>query len=109
MRKRTRDKSQGCLLPNQRSFKLANLAMGSLGHTRDTGEDLRDQEATGAVADRDRVGLPQTYALERRKQVISVASRVSISRRIHRYRVALRERSERLLETASTLGRGVGA
>ena len=78
---------------DERSYKLATLAVESFGRFGKEGSDLIDQVAASIVGGTDASSLAQNGVFkERLFQIISVTTQVAISRKFHRYRLALRDR-----------------
>ena len=78
---------------DERSYKLATLAVESFGRLVEEGSDLIDQVAASIVGGTDASSLARkSVCKERLFQIISVAIHVAISRRVHRYRLAQRDR-----------------
>ena len=77
---------------DERSYKLATLAVESFGRLVKEGSDLIDQVAASIVGGTDGSSLSQKGDFkERQFQIISVTTQVTISRRVTRYRLALRD------------------
>ena len=77
----------------ERSCKIATLAVESFGRLGKEGSDLIDQVAASIVGGMDGSSLTQkSISKERPLQIISVTTLVAISRRVNRYRLALRDR-----------------
>ena len=78
---------------DERSFKLANLTVDSFGRLGKEDNDLIDQVAASITGGTDGSSLARKGACkERLFQIVSVTTQVAISRRLHRYRLALRDR-----------------
>ena len=78
---------------DERSYKLATLAVESFGRLGKEGSDLIDQVAASIVGGTDGSSLARKgVCKERLFQIISVTTQVAISRRVHRYKLALRGR-----------------
>ena len=78
---------------DERSYELATLAVESFGRLGQEGSDLIDQMATSIVGGTDGSSLArEAIRKERLFQIISVTTQVAISRRAHRYQLALRYR-----------------
>ena len=78
---------------DERSCKLATLAVESFGRLEKEGSDLIDQVAASIVGGSE--GSSQTWNgiyKECLFQIISVTTQVAISRRVNRYILALRDR-----------------
>ena len=92
-RKRTHYARPGQLSFDERSYKLAPLAVGSFGRLRKEGNDLIDQVAASMVGGTDGLSLARKGVCEERLiQIISVTTQVAISCREQRYKLALRDR-----------------
>ena len=78
---------------DERSCKLATLAVETFGRLGKEGSDLTDQVATSIVGGTD-ASSPARKGVckERLFQIIFVATQVAISRRVHRYGLFLRDR-----------------
>eukprot|EP00904_Undaria_pinnatifida_P007999 jgi/Undpi1/4329/HiC_scaffold_17.g07695.m1 len=91
-RKRNHYARPGQVSFDERSYKLATLAMESSGRLG-RGRDLIDQVAATIVGGTDASSLARKgVCKERLFQTISVTTQVAISRRVHRYRLSLRDR-----------------
>ena len=78
---------------DERSYKLATLAVESFGRLGKKGSDLIDQVVASIVGGTDASSRARKgVCKERLFQIISVTTQVAISRRVHRYRLALRDR-----------------
>ena len=67
--------------------------MESFGRLGKEGSDLIDQVAASTVGGTDASSLARKgVCKERLVQIISVTTQVAISRRVHRYRISLRDR-----------------
>ena len=78
---------------DERSYKLATLAVKSFGRLGKEGSDLIDQMAASIVGGTDGSSLGRKgVCKERLFRIISVTTQVAISRRVHRYQLALRDR-----------------
>ena len=78
---------------DERSCKLATLAVESLGFLGKEGSDLIDQVAASIVGGTGASSLARKgVCKERLSQIIYVTTQVAISRRVHRYRLSLRDR-----------------
>ena len=78
---------------DERSHKLVTLAVESFGRLGREGSEFIDQLATSVVGGRDgRAIAKKGICKERLLQIFSVTSQVAISRRVHRYKLALRGR-----------------
>ena len=78
---------------NERSYKLATLAVESFGCLGKGGNNLIDQLAAGIARGTDASALAKKgFCKERLFQIISVTAQVAISRRVHRYQHTLRDR-----------------
>ncbi len=85
--------SPGHVSFDERSFKLVPLAVESFGRLGVSGYELVDQLATSMVGGSGGGDVTQKGVVkERLLQIISVTTQVAISRRVHRYRLALRGR-----------------
>ena len=78
---------------DERNHKLITLAVESFGRLGKEGSELIDQLAASVVGGTDggslsRKGVWKEYLF----QIISVTTQVAISRRVHRYKLALRDR-----------------
>ena len=88
---------------DERSFKLTTLAVESFGRLGEEGYQFIDELATHAAGGRDGESMALKGVFkERLLQVISVATQVAISRRVQRYKLALRGRQELEGTTRST-------
>ena len=77
----------------QRSHKLVTLAVESFGRLGREGSEFIDQLATSMVGGRDGGAMAKKdICKETLLQIVSVTSQVAISRRNHRYKLALRDR-----------------
>ena len=78
---------------DERSYKLDTLVVNSFGRLGKEGSDLIDQMAASIVGATDGLSLARKgVCKERLFQTISVTTQVAISRRVHRYQLALRDR-----------------
>ena len=78
---------------DERSYKLATLVVESFGRPGIKGSDLIDQVAASIVGGTDASSLARKgVCMERLFQIISVTTQVAISRRVHRFRLSLRNR-----------------
>ena len=78
---------------DESSYKLATLAVESFGRLGEEGSDLIDQVAASIVGGTDASSLARKgVCKEHLFQIISVTTQVAISRRVHRYRLSLRDR-----------------
>ena len=78
---------------DERIYKLATLAVESFGRLGKEDSDLIDQVAASIVGGTDASSLARKGVCKKRLfQIISVTTQVAISRRVHRYRLALRDR-----------------
>ena len=80
---------------DERSHKLATLAVESFGRLGEEGSNFIDQLAASVVGARDggsmtRKGVVKAHLL----QIISVSTQVAISRRVSRFKLQLRDRQE---------------
>ena len=92
-RKRSHYARPGQVSFDERSYKLATLAVESFGRLGKEGSDLIDQMAASIVEGTDGSSLARKgVCKERLFQIISVTTQVAISRRVHRYQLALRDR-----------------
>ena len=92
-RKRSHYARPGQVSFDERSYKLATLAVESFGRLGKEGSDLIDQMAASIVGGTDGSSLARKgVCKERLFQIISVTTQVAISRRVHRYQLALRDR-----------------
>ena len=77
---------------DERSYKLATLAVDCFGRLGQEGSDLIDQVAASIIRGTDGLSLLRKGACkERLFQVIYVATQVAILRRVNTYRLALRD------------------
>ena len=77
---------------DERSYKLATLAVESFGRLGKEGSDLIDQVVTGIVGGTDGSSLSQKgVCKERLFQIICVTTQVAISRGVRIYRLTLRD------------------
>ena len=91
-RKRNRYARPGQVSFDERSYKLATLAVESSERLGKEGSDLIDQVAASIVGGTDASSLARKGVWkERLFQIISVTTQVAISRRVHRYRLSLRD------------------
>ena len=94
-RKRQHYARPGHVSFDERSFKLTTLAVESFGRLGEEGCEFIDELATHAAGGRDGGSMARKGVFkERLLQVISVATQVAISRRVQRYKLALRGRQE---------------
>ena len=78
---------------NERSNELVTLAVESLGCLGKEGSELIDKLAASIVGGTDGGSLTRKSVCEEHLfQTISVTTQVAISRRVHRYKLALRDR-----------------
>eukprot|EP00904_Undaria_pinnatifida_P007452 jgi/Undpi1/3837/HiC_scaffold_16.g07206.m1 len=92
-RKRNHYARPGQVSFDERSHKLATLAVESFGRLGKEGSDLLDQVAARIVGGTDASSLARKgVCKERLFQIISVTTQVAISRRVHRYRLSPRDR-----------------
>ena len=92
-RKRNHYARPGQVSFDERSYKLATLAVESFGRLGKEGSDLIDQMAACIVGGTDASSLGRKgVCKERPFPIISVTTQVAISRRVHRYRLFLRDR-----------------
>ena len=92
-RKRSHYARPGQVSFDERSYKLSTLAVESFGRLGKKGSDLIDQMAASIVGYTDVSSLARKgVCKERLVQIISVTTQVAISRRVHRYQLALRDR-----------------
>ena len=78
---------------DERSYKLTTLAVESFGRLGKEGSDLINQVAASIVGGTDGSSLARIgVCKERLFQVISVITQVVILRRVHQYKLALRNR-----------------
>ena len=78
---------------DERSHELVTLAVESFRRLGREGSKFIDQLATSVVGGRDgRAMAKKGICKERLLPVVSVTSQVAISRRVHRYKLALRHR-----------------
>eukprot|EP00904_Undaria_pinnatifida_P007537 jgi/Undpi1/3913/HiC_scaffold_16.g07281.m1 len=92
-RKRNHYARPGQVFFDERSYKLATLAVESFGRLGKEGSDLIDQVAASIVGGTDASSLARKgVCKERLFQIIPVTTQVVISRRVHRYRLSLRDR-----------------
>ena len=102
-RKRQHYARPGQVSFDERSFKLTTLAVESFGRLGEEGYEFVDELATHAAGGRDGRSMAQKGVYkERLLQVISVATQVAISRRVQRYKLALRGRQEAVGRIRST-------
>ena len=92
-RKRSHYARPGQVSFDERSNTLATFAVESFGRLGKEGSDLIGQVAASIVGKTDGSSLPRkSVCKERLLQIISVTTQVAISRRVHRYKLALRDR-----------------
>ena len=92
-RKRSLYARPGQVSFDERSYKLAVLVVESFGRLGKGGSDLFDQMAAGIVRGTGGSSLARKgVCKERLVQIISVTTQVAISRRVHRYQLALWDR-----------------
>ena len=92
-RKRNHYARVGHVSFDERSHKLVTLAVQSFGRLGREGSKLIDQLATNVVGGRDGGAMAKKdICKERPLQIVSVTSQVAISRRVHRYKLTLRDR-----------------
>ena len=78
---------------DERSYKLATLAVESFRRLGIKGSNLIDQVAASIVGGTDASSLARKgVCKERLFQIISVTSQVPTPRQVHRYRLAVRDR-----------------
>ena len=78
---------------DERSHTLVTLAVESFGRLGREGSEFIDQLATSVVGGRDGGAMAKKgICKERLLQIVSVTSQVAISRRVYRYKLALRDR-----------------
>ena len=78
---------------DDRSYILVTLAVESFGRLGMEGSELIDQLAASIVGGTDGGSLSRKgVCKEHLFQIISVTTQVAISRRVHRYKLALRDR-----------------
>ena len=91
-RKRNHYARPGQVSFDERSYKLVALAVENFGRLGKEGSDLIDQVAANIVGGTDASSRARKgVCKERLSQIISVTTQVVISRRVHRYRLALRD------------------
>ena len=94
-RKRQHYARPGQVSFDERSFKLTTFAVESFGRLGEEGYEFINELATHAAGGRDGGNLTlKGIFQERLLQVVSVATQVAISRRVHRYQLSLRGRQE---------------
>ena len=77
----------------ERSHKLVTLAVESFGCLGREGSECIDELATTVVRGRDGGAMAKKgICKERLLQIVSVTSQVATSRRVHRYKLVLRDR-----------------
>lgn len=77
---------------DERSDELATFAVESVGPLGKEGSDLIDQVAASIVGGTDGSSVTRKRVCkERLFQIISVTTQVTISHRVHRYKLALRD------------------
>ena len=92
-RKRNQYARPGQVSFDERSYKLATLAVESFGRLGKEGSDLIDQVAASIVGGTDASSLARKgVCKERILQIIPVTTQVAISRRVNRYRPSPRDR-----------------
>ena len=92
-RKRSRYARPGQASVDERSYKLVTLAVESFGCLGKEGSDLIHQLAASIVGGMDGSCLARKgVSKERIFRIISVTTQVAISRRVNRYKLALRDR-----------------
>eukprot|EP00904_Undaria_pinnatifida_P009514 jgi/Undpi1/5693/HiC_scaffold_2.g00967.m1 len=92
-RKRNHYARPGRVSPDEHSYKLATLAVESFARLGKEGSDLIDQVAASIVGGTDASSITRKgVCKERLFQIISVTTQVAILRRVHRYRLSLRDR-----------------
>ena len=80
---------------DERSYKLATLAMESFGRLGVEGSNFIDQLATNVVGGRDGGSMASKGVVkEHLLRIVAVATQVVISRRVSRFRLQLRDRQE---------------
>ena len=87
---------------DERSFKLATLAVESFGHLGDSGCKFIDQLASSIAGGIERERAMKGVCKEKLLQIISVTSQVAISRKVSRYKLALRHRQARRSRATSS-------
>ena len=76
---------------DERTHKLVTLAVGSFGRLGREGSEFIDQLVTSVVGGRDGGAMAKKGICKQRfSEIVSVTSQVAISRRVHRYKLALR-------------------
>ncbi len=92
-RKRRHYARPGHVSFDERSFKLTTFAVESFGRLGEEGYKFIDELATHAAGGRNGPNMCRRGIIkERILQVVSVATQVAISRRVHRYKLSLRGR-----------------
>ena len=92
-RKRNHYARVGHVSFDERSHKLVTLAVESFGRLGREGSEFIGQLATSVVGARDGGAMAKKgICKERLLQIVSVTSQVAISRRVHGYKLALRDR-----------------
>ena len=92
-RKRNHYARPGQVSFDERSYKLATLAVEGFGRLGKEGNDLIDQVAASIVGGTGGSSLARKGVLKDHLfPIISVATQVTISCRFHRYRLSLRDR-----------------
>ena len=78
---------------DERSHKLVTLAVESFGCLGREASEFIDQLTTSVVGGRDGGAMAKKgICIERLLQIVSVTSQVAISRRVHRFKLSLRDR-----------------
>ena len=78
---------------DERSHKLATLAVESVGRLGVEGSNFIDQLAASVVGGRDGGSMARKGVVKKRLlQMISVTTQVAISRRVARFKLQLRDR-----------------
>ena len=93
-RKRDHYARPGQMSFDERSYELATLAVESFGRVGNEDSDLIDEVATSIVGGTDVSSRARKSACKERllSQIVSATTQVAIWRRVHRYRLALRDR-----------------
>ena len=92
-RKRNHYARVGHVSFDERIHKLVTLVVESFGRLGREGIEFIDQLATSVVGGRDRGAMAKKGIYkERLLQMVAVTSQVAISRRVHRYKLPLRDR-----------------
>ena len=91
-RKRNPYARPGHVFFDERSYKLATLAVESFGRLGKEGSGLMDQVAASIIGGTDASSLARKNLCKKRVfQIISVTTQAAISRRVNRYRLSLRD------------------